>query len=640
MNRSRSGVVAFGLITIVIAAILILGPLVIPAILDIKIAFLSIIITEGFGVFLFIIGASLIAYTKLYQIATPSMAFVRTGHGGERVVIDGGCLVVPVLHSITHVSLSQVRIDMQYRGDDGLLTQDYLRTDIQASFYVNVPKEEEKVLQAARSMARDGGVVDKEVIAQALTEKFASALRSVATEMDIIDLLSNRQKFQQRVKDNVSGEIASNGLALDTVTLSKLDQTPPNEVSADNNIFDAQGQRRASEIIENQRIERNKIKLNAQRTIEADTVENQKALNSQAVEKAQADAERDRQIAILKAQAEQEAATAAAEQNRLTETAQLRAAAEIAEAAAERLKREEVAREQQEQAVAIAMVEHQKAQEVADRARQAAVAQQERELAEAEAQLLLAQAERQAAQEQVRLVQVESDATRSKIQAVIQAESSAKQREIDEKTKADVNAYTIEAQATAQQKAAERLADARMIEAKAAADARKLESEAEADALTRRAEGEKAQQMVPVEVEARRVEIKQAEVEVERQQLEAQSEHEAISRDLRIQLAGIEAERDVRIAQAEAQAQFLAQAQISMFGTAEDVTGLLRSHMQGQRLAGGISSFINEAPDQVKAIIDSVVNGFANAAEQKGISVDRTVLEQEAHKAMTNHQVS
>ena len=37
----------------------------------------------------------------LYRRSTKETAFVRTGFGGERVVINGGAFVIPVLHEIS-----------------------------------------------------------------------------------------------------------------------------------------------------------------------------------------------------------------------------------------------------------------------------------------------------------------------------------------------------------------------------------------------------------------------------------------------------------------------------------------------------------------------------------------------------------
>ncbi|MBL0966708.1 MAG: flotillin family protein, partial [Blastomonas sp.] len=45
--------------------------------------------------FLLIVG---LIITRLYKRATKEIAFVRTGFGGEKVVMNGGALVLPVRH--------------------------------------------------------------------------------------------------------------------------------------------------------------------------------------------------------------------------------------------------------------------------------------------------------------------------------------------------------------------------------------------------------------------------------------------------------------------------------------------------------------------------------------------------------------
>ncbi len=42
--------------------------------------------------------------------ATKEIGFVRTGFGGEKVVINGGALVLPVLHETMPVNLNTVRL--------------------------------------------------------------------------------------------------------------------------------------------------------------------------------------------------------------------------------------------------------------------------------------------------------------------------------------------------------------------------------------------------------------------------------------------------------------------------------------------------------------------------------------------------
>src|SRR5687767_4876578 len=62
--------------------------------------------------------------TRLYRRAWANVAFVRTGMGGEKVVLGGGTLVVPVIHEVIPVSLESLRVSVERRGADALVTKD------------------------------------------------------------------------------------------------------------------------------------------------------------------------------------------------------------------------------------------------------------------------------------------------------------------------------------------------------------------------------------------------------------------------------------------------------------------------------------------------------------------------------------
>ena len=45
--------------------------------------------------------------SRFYAKATLDTALVRTGFGGRRVVMDGACLALPILHQVQKVSMVQ-----------------------------------------------------------------------------------------------------------------------------------------------------------------------------------------------------------------------------------------------------------------------------------------------------------------------------------------------------------------------------------------------------------------------------------------------------------------------------------------------------------------------------------------------------
>ena len=73
---------------------------------------------SGFA-FLLVIGFTI---TRLYRRATKEIGFVRTGFGGEKVVMNGGALVLPVLHETMPVNMNTVRLAVDRNNVDALIT--------------------------------------------------------------------------------------------------------------------------------------------------------------------------------------------------------------------------------------------------------------------------------------------------------------------------------------------------------------------------------------------------------------------------------------------------------------------------------------------------------------------------------------
>ena len=202
------------------------------------------------GGLIILITGILTAITKLYRKTTAHEAFVRTGMGKARVVLDGGAFVVPIIHRVVPVSLETMRLDVSRRGEDALITGDNLRVDIAAEFFIKVQPVAEDILNAARSLGEKS--VSEENIRELVMEKLISALRTVAATKSLIELHTKRDEFASAVQQIVTQDLQENGLTLESVTISSLDQTPL-EYLKDDNIFDAQGKRRITEVTQETR---------------------------------------------------------------------------------------------------------------------------------------------------------------------------------------------------------------------------------------------------------------------------------------------------------------------------------------------------------------------------------------------------
>ncbi|HEY7884961.1 MAG TPA: flotillin family protein, partial [Cellvibrionaceae bacterium] len=88
-----------------------------------NIAYIIMMSAIGFFVLL-VIG---IIFARLYTRANKERAFVRTGFGGEKIIKDGGAIVLPVLHEIIYVNMNTLRLEVRRSNDQALITKDRLR---------------------------------------------------------------------------------------------------------------------------------------------------------------------------------------------------------------------------------------------------------------------------------------------------------------------------------------------------------------------------------------------------------------------------------------------------------------------------------------------------------------------------------
>src|SRR5580698_9607106 len=192
----------------------------------------------------------------LYHRSSKEVAFVRTGFLGERVVIDGGAFVLPFIHDFTPVNMNVLPMAIVREKGDALITRDRMRIDIEADFYVRVQATREAVSIAAATLGRR--TLEPEQLHALLSGKFVSAIRSVAAEMTMEQMHEQRGDYVARIKAAAAEALAQNGLELESVAITDLDQTDL-EYFNPSNRFDAEGLTQLMEDIEAKRKLRNDI---------------------------------------------------------------------------------------------------------------------------------------------------------------------------------------------------------------------------------------------------------------------------------------------------------------------------------------------------------------------------------------------
>ena len=172
MNRSSS--LGFFLTVGLVAG----GGMIAASVMMEKLNPVSQVILFGVGIAVVFVMCILVIVTRLYRKTTADEAFVKTGMGGRKCIIDGGAIVIPVIHEIIPVSLRTFKLQIDRTGPDALITADFLRADVKAVFYVRVQKDERAIEQAATSLGAISG--DAHSVQNLIQEKLVSALRTVA----------------------------------------------------------------------------------------------------------------------------------------------------------------------------------------------------------------------------------------------------------------------------------------------------------------------------------------------------------------------------------------------------------------------------------------------------------------------------
>lgn len=391
--------------------------------------------------------------TRLYKRASKEIAFVRTGFGGEKVVMNGGAMVFPVFHETMPVNMNTVRLAVERNNVDALITLDRLRIDVKAEFYVRVRQDAQSLAMAAQTLGLR--TMQPEMLKDLVEGKFVDALRSVAAGMTMNELHEQRADFVQKVQQASSSDLAMNGLELESVSLTGLDQTSIEHFNA-NNAFDAEGLTKLTEQIELRKKARNDIEQDTRVQIETKNLQADQRSFEISRDNEFARLEQEREVEVRRAIQASEVAQEKAGREREAKDAQIRAKQQVDSSQIEADRAVEEARIAQTQAIEIARQEQ-----------QIAIQNKSREESQAKAEADAARAKAVAAEEQVTSARETEIADRDKRIELIEASKQAERQAIG-----------VKVQAEAEKEAAGNRAAAMRLDAEGEAESEKLRAEA------------------------------------------------------------------------------------------------------------------------------------------------------------------
>ena len=277
-------------------------------------------------------------------------ALIRSNvmNGNVDVSFTGG-FVFPVIHKAELMDISVKTIVIDRTGGDGLICRDNIRADIKVTFFVRVNKTQEDVIKVAQGVGCDRAS-DPVKLDELFSAKFSEALKTAGKQLDFVDLYTKRNEFRDMIIEVIGTDL--NGYSLEDCAIDYLEQTPLEELDS-NNILDAEGIRKITDLTAQEHIRTNDFRRNEEKAIKKQDVEAIEAILELERQKADAESKQTREIESVRAREQAETQKIQAEERLKAEQARIKADEDIA-IQEENMKRQvEVAAKNRERVVAV-----------------------------------------------------------------------------------------------------------------------------------------------------------------------------------------------------------------------------------------------------------------------------------------------
>ncbi|WP_373057576.1 SPFH domain-containing protein [Zunongwangia sp. H14] len=277
------------------------------------------IIGIGLGGILFLIIVYFAIIAMFYKKVPQGRAIVRTGFGGTKVATDKGLYVVPVFHRVEVMDISVKKIQIERQAHEGLICRDNMRADIKVAFFVRVNNDISFIKRVAQTIGVDRAS-RIETLEDLFEAKFSEALKTVGKKFDFIELYEARREFRDEIVNIIGTDL--NGYTLEDCAIDFLEQTPITHLKPDN-ILDAEGIKKITELTAVQNMKANLIKRDEEKTIRKQDVEAREAILELDKQLAEKEEQQKREVANIKAREAAEISKVAEEERLKSETARI-----------------------------------------------------------------------------------------------------------------------------------------------------------------------------------------------------------------------------------------------------------------------------------------------------------------------------
>ncbi len=291
----------------------------------------------------------LMLIAKFYKKVEQGKALVVNKMKQEPEVTFTGATVLPVIHKAEVMDISVKTLEIDRRAKDGLICRDNIRADIKVNFFVRVNKRKEDVIKVAQSIGC-ARASSPETLDELFSAKFSEALKTVGKQLDFVDLYTKRDEFRDAIIQIIGRDL--NGYALEDAAIDYLEQTPIEHLDPQN-ILDAQGIRRITELTAIEHIKTNEFENNEKKAITKQNVERAKVILELDREHADAESKQKREIESVRARETATLQQVQAEERLKSETARIKTDEEVQVAEENKNRQVQVAGKNRERVIGV-----------------------------------------------------------------------------------------------------------------------------------------------------------------------------------------------------------------------------------------------------------------------------------------------
>ena len=599
------------------------------------------------GIGALLVFSMLIMVAKFYNKVEQGQALIINKLRAEPEITTTGGMVIPVIHKKEIMDISTKRMVLERKGRSGLICQDNIRADIIITFYIRVNETKEDILRVAKQVGCERSSYP-ETLQELFEAKFSEALKTVGKQLNFTELFTQRDNFRDKIKAVIGQDLS--GYVLEDVAIDFLEQTSIHDLDP-NNIMDAEGIRRITELTALQSVETNDLKRQEEVRIKRQNIDAEEKRLELDRQLADAEAKQAREIATLKAREEAETAKIVEEERAKSERARIDTEQMIAVAEENKQREAEIAQQNRLRAVAIEEEKVTRARQIEEIDRQKevetlridkekALEVERKNIADVHRERIAVEKSVAEEEERIKDLRVVSEANRKKEQQVISAQAQAEEalvKDIEsakaQEQAAEFMAKKMQTMADAELKAASKQAESKRIlaEGNQAEAAYKGLAEAQvtlaqADASERQGEAEARALELRLTAEAKGIEEKSlAEAKGLREKqdvLNSMSEQARefetfglrLNQERELTLAKLSNSVDLAEKQAEVLATALAEANINIMGGDGD---FLRQFMKSITVGKSLDGLVSES-DTVKRLFKDQLEGDRNIMDDLG----------------------